>query len=75
MGIPFMGPSPRPFFAAADELSTLTSEDGALASFLMPTIKVTPERLERAINEVEALAGWIDQNLDRAAWWRTKDNC
>jgi hypothetical protein len=61
---------PRPFFAAEDELSALTSEGGSLASFLMPSLKVDRERLHRAIAELERFAEWIDSRLDRAREWR-----
>lgn len=63
---------PRPFFVNDSELSALTAEDGSLASFLMPTIKVTAEGLAKAIDEVDALADWIEGRLDRAHDWRMR---
>ncbi|WP_434403383.1 hypothetical protein [Sphingobium sp. DN12] len=63
---------PRPYFIGDDEISTLTSEDGSFASFLMPTIKVTAEALLRAIGEVEALGEYVESRLDKAHEWRMR---
>lgn len=63
---------PRPFFVSDAEWSTLTSEEGSLASFLMPTIKISSAGLERAVDEVDALAEWIESRLDRAHDWRMR---
>lgn len=61
---------PQPFFVSEDELSALTAEDGSLGSLLMPTIRITAAGLGRAVDEVDALADWIDVRLDRAHAWR-----
>ena len=61
---------PQPFFVTEDEGSALTAEGGSLGSFLMPSIRITATGLERAIDEVNALADWIDSRLDRAHAWR-----
>ncbi|MEP6869131.1 MAG: hypothetical protein ABJA20_11505 [Novosphingobium sp.] len=63
---------PRPFFISEDELSTLIAEDGSLSSMLMPTIRVTAVGLQTAIDEVDALADWIEDRLDRAHAWRLR---
>lgn len=61
---------PRPIFANSEEISCLTSEGGSLASFLMPAIKVTREALFLAIEQVEALADWIEERMPVAHAWR-----
>lgn len=61
---------PHPIFANLDEMSYLTTEEGSLASFLMPSIRITREALFAAIDEVERLAGWIERNDDRVQAWR-----
>ena len=63
---------PQPFFVTEGEVSALTAEDGSLGSFLMPSIRITATGLERAIDEVNALAEWIDSRLDRVHAWRTQ---
>lgn len=63
---------PHPFFVSEDELSALTTEDGSLGSFLMPTIRVSSAGLQRAVDEVDALADWIEARLDRAHAWRMR---
>lgn len=63
---------PRPFFVGEEELSTLTTEDGSLGSLLLPTIRVTAAGLQTAIDEVDALADWIEGRLDRAHTWRLR---
>jgi len=65
---------PRPFFVSDGELSMLTSEDGSLGSLLLPTVRVSAAGLERAIQEVDALADWIDGRMDRAHDWRARQN-
>tara|TARA_R110001599_G_scaffold350578_1_gene580892 strand:+ start:7323 stop:8042 length:720 start_codon:yes stop_codon:yes gene_type:complete len=57
---------PRPFFIGDDEMSVCTSEQGSLASLLMPNIKVSAEGLTEALNEVDALAEWIEARMERA---------
>jgi hypothetical protein len=61
---------PLPIFANSEELSMLTAEDGSLASFLMPSIRVTRDALFAAIDEVEKLADWIDARMGQAHVWR-----
>lgn len=63
---------PRPFFAAVDELSAMTAEEGSLASWLMPSLKVSKEGLLKALEQVETLAEWIEDRLDRAEEWRAR---
>ena len=63
---------PRPFFVSDDELSVLTSEQGSLASLLRPTLKVGAAQLSRALDEVDALAEWIESRLDKADEWRLR---
>ncbi len=63
---------PRPFFIDETEMSAATTETGSLASFLMPTIKISAAALETAMSEVEMLAEWIDGRLDRAHEWRLR---
>ncbi|QDK35964.1 hypothetical protein [Sphingomonas sp. IC081] len=58
-----------PIFANTDEFSALTTEDGSLASFLMPSIRVTRETLFSALAEVEKLANWIEGRTEQAAEW------
>lgn len=62
----------RPFFINDEELSVATAEEGSLASLLMPTIRVNGPRLDRAINEVEALADWIEGRSEQAYEWRLR---
>lgn len=63
---------PQPYFVSEEELSALTAGDGSLGSFLMPTIRVTAAGLQHAVDEVEALANWIEARLDRAHAWRIR---
>lgn len=63
---------PRPFFVADGELSALTAEEGLLASLLMPTIKVDGAGLHRALDEVDALASWVEDHLGHAHDWRQR---
>jgi len=56
---------PRPIFVSKAELSCLTTEEGSLASFLMPSIRISRETLFEAIRQVEALAEWIEEKNDR----------
>lgn len=63
---------PRPFFVADSELSALTAEEGSLASLLMPTVKVDSAGLHRALDEVDALASWVEEHLGRAHEWRQR---
>src|SRR3546814_9918185 len=60
---------PRPFFIGDDEMSVCTSEEGSLASLLMPTLKVSADGLTKALNEVDALAEWIEARMERACDW------
>jgi hypothetical protein len=60
---------PLPIFANTDEFSALTAEDGSLASFLMPSIRVTRETLFSALAEVEKLADWIEGRTEQATEW------
>jgi hypothetical protein len=64
---------PRPFFVSDDELSVLTSEEGSLASLLRPTLKVGAAQLSKALDEVDALADWIESRLDKANEWRLRE--
>jgi hypothetical protein len=61
---------PRPFFIPDDEMSVCTSEEGSLASLLMPTLRVSAEGLAKALNEVDALAEWIEARIERACDWQ-----
>lgn len=63
---------PRPFFVAEDELSAFTSEEGSLGSLLMPTLKVSADSLEKALDQVDMLAEWIEARVDRAHDWRQR---
>lgn len=63
---------PRPLFASTEEMSCLTSEEGSLASFLMPSIKVSRESLFLAIEQVELLADWIESRMPEAHAWRLR---
>lgn len=63
---------PRPIFANFEEMSCLTTEEGSLASFLMPSIRITREALFVAIGEVERLAAWIEGCNDRMQAWRRR---
>jgi hypothetical protein len=60
---------PRPFFIGDDEMSVCTSEQGSLASLLMPTLKVSADGLTKALNEVDALAAWIEARMACADDW------
>ncbi len=60
---------PRPFFIGDDEMSVCTAEEGSLASLLMPTLKVSEDGLTKALNEVDALAEWIEARMERACDW------
>lgn len=59
----------RPFFIGDDEMSVLTSEEGSLTSLLMPTLKVSADRLAKALDEVDELAEWIEARMERAHDW------
>jgi len=61
---------PQPFFASPDEREDWMREERSLASFLLPRIEVTRENLFAALEQVEMLAEWIDDNLDKAWTWR-----
>ena len=61
-----------PFFADADELEEIPNIESASFSFLAPSINVTRERLFAALDEVDKLADWIEENINRARSWRKK---
>jgi hypothetical protein len=60
---------PRPFFLGEEEMAILNSDEGSLASLLMPTLKVSAEGLAKALDEVDALAEWIEARIERAYDW------
>lgn len=59
-----------PFFADADELERMPDLESASLSFLAPSINVTRDRLFTALDEVDKLADWIEDNIGRARAWR-----
>jgi hypothetical protein len=61
-----------PFFASEEERERWRSEPGSLASFLLPTIKVTRENLFAALDQVERLGEWVEQQMDKIWEWRTQ---
>lgn len=61
---------PKPFFASEEERAMWETEEGSWSSFLMPSVKVTREKLLVAIAEVEALADWIDSHMGNLGDWR-----
>lgn len=63
---------PRPFFIGDDEMSVLTSEEGSLASLLMPTLKVSADGLAKALDEVNTLAEWIEARMERPHDWHQR---
>lgn len=65
---------PRPLFIGDDEMSTLTAEEGSLASLLMPTLKVSADSLAKALDEVDALAEWIEGRMGRVHDWHRSRN-
>ena len=65
---------PRPYFVSIDESAVLSSEAGSLMSLILPTVRVTRDAWVKSVDEVEKLAGWIDERLNRAHAWRTQAN-
>jgi len=63
---------PQPFFTSADEWEDWFRIDGALTSFLLPSIKITQSSLFSAIDQVEALVEWIDGRMGKASDWRMR---
>ena len=58
---------PRPFFATSEE-----SEDGR-RGFLSPEVTVTRETLVAALDQVEALADWVDGRGEQIFRWRRQN--
>ena len=59
-----------PFFASEWEVKEWEEAGGREDSYFAPSLKVTRNALFDAIFEIEKLADWIEQNMDRAAAWR-----
>jgi hypothetical protein len=57
----------RPFFMRPDEL---TFDDGNPNSFMSPSLHINRELLLAAIDQVEVLCAWVQENIDR--WWRDR---
>lgn len=65
---------PRPFFVNENELSMWGISEYSELPLFRPSVKVTEECLVEAVEEVNCLAEWIDQNLERAWAWRAPPN-
>lgn len=62
----------QPFFIRDEELLMAAAEGEALASLLMPIIRIDGQRLHRAVQEVEALADWIMGRSEQVYEWRQR---
>lgn len=64
---------PRPHFASADEIENWAggaeADGGSWGGFGAPAVTVSREALFTAIEEVERLAQWLDQEISRAWDW------
>lgn len=60
---------PLPFFMNENERESWI-EDGAVPSFLTPSMEITRASLFAAIEHVEKLADYIDARMDKATDWR-----
>lgn len=60
---------PRPHFTRPEEASAWTGGDGPWSRYLAPAVSVSREALFSAIDEIEALADWLDTEVDRAWAW------
>lgn len=67
-----LGKHAVPFFANEEERRDWPKEAGSLSSFLMPSIKVTEANLFAALEQVELLGEWVEQNLGKAWSWRAR---
>ena len=65
---------PQPFFADEREWRDWEEHGGPTDSFLNPNVSITREKLFTAIDEVEKLAAYIDNRLDRAEAWRQRQS-
>jgi hypothetical protein len=58
---------PKPFFANETELKMATHDgDGSAAWWLRPSVKSTKEKIFEAINQVEALCSWLEEEYWKA---------
>ncbi|WP_313808824.1 hypothetical protein [Sphingobium sp.] len=63
---------PKPFFAQREELDRMPDREGPFFHFLAPSVDVNRERLVAALDQIDKLADWIEDNIDRARKWRSK---
>lgn len=60
---------PRPHFARPEEAKAWTGGDGPWSRYVAPAVSVSRASLFSAIDEIEALADWLDAEVHRASAW------